>query len=41
MAISKALKQLEKAGLIEPDYRCVRILDISRLEARLQKAGAI
>lgn len=41
MAISKSLKQLENAGLIETGYRCVRIRNKSRLEVWLRKAGAL
>lgn len=40
VSIGTALKELEKADLVEPGYRCVRVPDKSRLLAWLRKEGA-
>ncbi|MEO1151786.1 MAG: Crp/Fnr family transcriptional regulator [Pseudomonadota bacterium] len=41
VSIGNALKDLEKAGLVETGYRCVRVPDTAKLEAWLLKSAAI
>lgn len=41
VSIGTALKELEKEGLVETGYRCVRVPDKARLKAWLLKSGAV
>ena len=41
VSIGNALKELEKAGLVETGYRYVRVPDKAKLEAWLRKSAAI
>lgn len=41
VSIGNALKDLEKAGLVETGYRCVKVPDRGKLQTWLHQAGAI
>lgn len=41
VSVGTALKELEKAGLVEPGYRSIRVPDKARLEAWLATKGAL
>ena len=40
VSVGNALKELEKAGLVEAGYRCVRVPDRAKLKAWLRKSAA-
>lgn len=41
VSIGTALKELEKAGLVETGYRCVKVPDKAKLQSWLRESGAI